>query len=44
MQWMIMASVMPCHALHALQHAATSPFEPLNQIIYSAPAAEADFT
>ena len=30
MQWMTMTSVMPCHALHVPQHAAASPFEPLN--------------
>ena len=31
MQWMTMTSVVPCHALHAPQHAAASPFGPLNQ-------------
>ena len=31
MQWMTMTSVVPCHALHALQYAAASPFGPLNQ-------------
>ena len=30
MQWMTMTSVVPCHALHALQHAAASPFGLLN--------------
>ena len=30
MQWMTMTFVVPCHALHAPQHAAASPFEPLN--------------
>ena len=30
MQWMTMTSVMPYHALHAPQHAAASPFGPLN--------------
>ena len=30
MQWMTMTSFVPCHALHALQHAAASPFGPLN--------------
>ena len=30
MQWMAMTSVVPCHALHAPQHAAASPFGPLN--------------
>ena len=30
MQWMTMTSVVPCHALHAPQHAAASPFGPLN--------------
>ena len=30
MQWMIMTSVVPCHALHAPQHATASPFVPLN--------------
>ena len=30
MQWMTMTSVVPCHALRAPQHAATSPFGPLN--------------
>ena len=29
MQWMTMTSVVPCHALHAPQHAAATPFEPL---------------
>ena len=31
MQWMTMASLVLCHALHARQHAAASPFGPLNQ-------------
>ena len=31
MQWMTMTSVVPCHALHAPQHAAASPFGPLDQ-------------
>ena len=31
MQWMTMTSLVPCHALHAPQHAAASPFGPLNQ-------------
>ena len=31
MQWMTMTSLVPCHALHASQHAAVSPFGPLNQ-------------
>ena len=26
-----MTSAVPCHALHAPQHAAASPFRPLNQ-------------
>ena len=30
MQWMTKTSVVPCHALHAPQHAAASPFGPLN--------------
>ena len=30
MQWMTMTSVVPCLALHAPQHAAASPFGPLN--------------
>ena len=30
-QCMTMTSVMPCHALHPQQHAAVSPFRPLNQ-------------
>ena len=30
MQWMTMTSVVPCHAFHAPQHAAASPFGPLN--------------
>ena len=30
MQWMTMISVVPCHALHAPQHAAASPSGPLN--------------
>ena len=30
MQWMTMTSVVPCH-VHAPQHAAASPFGPLNQ-------------
>ena len=30
MQWMTMTSVVPRHALHAPQHAAASPFGPLN--------------
>ena len=30
MQWIPMTSVVPCHALHAPQHAAASPFGPLN--------------
>ena len=30
MQWMTMTSFVPCHALHAPQHAAASPFGPLN--------------
>ena len=30
MQWMTMPSVVPCHALHAPQHAAASPFGSLN--------------
>ena len=32
MQWMTMTSVVPCHALHAPQHDAASPFGPLNHI------------
>ena len=28
---MTMTSLVPCHALHAPQHAAASPFGPLNQ-------------
>ena len=31
MQWMTITSVVPCHALHAPQHAAASPFGPLNR-------------
>ena len=31
MQWMTMTSLVPCHALHAPQHTASSPFGPLNQ-------------
>ena len=31
MQWMTMTSLVPCHALHTPQHAAASPFGPLNQ-------------
>ena len=31
MHWMTMTFLVPCHALHAPQHAATSPFGPLNQ-------------
>ena len=30
MQWMTMTSLVPCHAVHAPQHAAASPFGPLN--------------
>ena len=30
MQRMTITCVVPCHALHALQHAAASPFESLN--------------
>ena len=30
MQWINMTSFVPCHALHAPQHAAASPFRPLN--------------
>ena len=30
MQWMTMTSFVPCHALHAPQHTAASPFGPLN--------------
>ena len=30
MQRMIMTSLVPCHALHAPQHAAASPLGPLN--------------
>ena len=30
MQWMTMTSVVPCHAPHAPQYAAASPFGPLN--------------
>ena len=30
MQWMIITSFVPSHALHAPQHAAASPFGPLN--------------
>ena len=30
MQWMTVTSVVPCHAHHAPQHAAASPFGPLN--------------
>ena len=30
MQWMTMTSFVPCHALHAPQYAAASPFGPLN--------------
>ena len=30
MQWMTTTSFVPCHVLHALQHAAASPFGPLN--------------
>ena len=30
MQCMTMTPVVPCHALHAPQHAAASPFGPLN--------------
>ena len=30
MQWMTMTSFVACHALHAPQHAAASPFGPLN--------------
>ena len=45
MQWMTVTSFVPCHALHAPQHAAASPFGPLNHSNdSSAPAAEADFT
>ena len=37
MQWMTMTSFVPCHALHAPQHAAASPFGPyiLQQVISS---------
>ena len=31
LQWMTMISVVPCHAFYAPQHAAASPFGPLNQ-------------
>ena len=31
MQWMTMTSVVPCHGLHAPQHADASLFGPLNQ-------------
>ena len=31
MQWMTMPSLVPCHAFHAPQHAAASPFRLLNQ-------------
>ena len=31
MHWMTMTSLVPCHALHASQHAAALPFGPLNQ-------------
>ena len=31
MQWMTMTSSVPCHTLHAPQHAAALPFGPLNQ-------------
>ena len=34
MQWMTMTSLVPCHAVHAPQHAAASPFGPLNQRNY----------
>ena len=30
MQWMTLTSVVPCHARHAPQYAAASPFGPLN--------------
>ena len=30
MQWMTVTSFVPCHALHAPQHVAASPFGPLN--------------
>ena len=30
MQWMTMTSFVPCHTLYAPQHAAASPFRPLN--------------
>ena len=30
MLWMAMTSVVPCHAFHAPQDAAASPFGPLN--------------
>ena len=33
MQWMTMTSVVPCHALHAPQHAAASPFGPLGSFL-----------
>ena len=45
MQWMTMTSFVPCHALHAPQHAAASPYGPLNHSNdFFASAAEADFT
>ena len=31
MHWTTKTSLVPCHALDALQHAAASPFGPLNQ-------------
>ena len=34
MQWMTMTSFVPCHALHAPQHAAALPFGPLNHSNY----------
>ena len=31
MQWMTIASLVLCHAVHATQYPAASPFGPLNQ-------------
>ena len=33
MQWMTMISFVPSHAIHAPQHAAASPFGPLNSYL-----------
>ena len=40
MQWMTIASLVPCHALRVPQHVAVSLSVPLNQMISSAPSTE----